>query len=361
MRLAVTGIGAVTPIGLDVITTAAAFRAGFHRFKPEFSMQAQIEEFDSAPIVVSSMSPYLDGYYPPGKWVMLALACLEDMLAQSELPDNKDRDFWENTGLVIIAPYLHDDRFEWAEKEDDYSILLDSYLPDLLSHLSPGIVIQNSFVVGKSESGFSDAVLLADKIIESGQCERVILVGADSFSDPLSLKWLVESSRLKTQDTPAGLIPGEAAACIMLESEVSASRRNAIVDAYVNNSVALKETNAYCDENLSDGSTYAQAITHILNGVEETVGDIYINVNGENWCANEWANVKVKLSHTFNLAQVSEHYLASSFGDIGAAYGPLSLCLAVRSFKRGYSVCDSALICSNTIHGDISAVLAYSA
>jgi 3-oxoacyl-[acyl-carrier-protein] synthase-1 len=73
----------------------------------------------------------------------------------------------------------------------------------------------------------------AARLLEAGEAERVVVLGVDSLVTPESLAWLGRRRWLKTPDRLVGLMPGEAAGAVLLETERGARRRGAPVQGYV--------------------------------------------------------------------------------------------------------------------------------
>lgn len=234
------------------------------------------------------------------------------------------------------------------ELRRDYGerLLRNLELPLLSSHLQ---------VLDQGSGGISAAIKEAADRIANRSVDRVIVVAVDSLLDVFTLEWLSEHRRLKTHDQPAGIVPGEAGACFLLESSSVAQRRAATIQAVVKGVAVTREPHTYFDGQPSAGTAVVEAVESVLNGALPFVGDIITDHNGETWRAQEWGNARVRLHG--HLGVGSRHILpADSLGDTGTAFGAIGVCMAVRSFVRGYATQRQALVISMSEYGPRGAV-----
>ena len=84
-------------------------------------------------------------------------------------------------------------------------------------------------------------------------------------------------------------------------------------------------------------------------------GDLYVNLNGEDWRAAEVGAVLAALPAASRGAH-NVRAPATSVGDIGAAAGALHIACAQRAFARGYATDSKAWILATSDYGDVSAV-----
>ena len=84
-------------------------------------------------------------------------------------------------------------------------------------------------------AGVFHALLQAVNDIGEGRVKRAIVGGVDTYLDELTLKWLDDTDRLKTDERTKGFIPGEGAAFLVVERMSSARERGAGSYATVEN------------------------------------------------------------------------------------------------------------------------------
>lgn len=355
MEIAVTGLGMVTTVGSDARAACAAIRAGIARPReiPSFTL-LDVETCEESCLVGHPIDGYADGFAVSGAWLRLALGSLDDLVRSASLPGPEELGFWQRTGLVVVAPALLLHRF--GEGADDPADLRAAYLERLLELWGPQIAPASAALVAGGNAGAIVAVEEALAAIAGQVADRVIVLGADSYLDDLSLGYLSEADRLKTEDNPAGLAPGEAAASLLLEPVSAARRRGARVEALLSAAASDREPRAFLSGDQSQGEGLGRAIRRCLTeagGPLPFEGDLVSDLSGEPWRAHELATATVRASDLLRSAR-SVHP-AASLGDTGAASGAISLCVAARSLARGYARGRRVLVVASSEDGLVGA------
>lgn len=349
-RLAVTGLGMVSSVGRDVVTACASLRAGRRRPSDLPHMMLVDDENEPLPLWGYPMRGYTDGFVYRGLWARIARGCLEDLLAYGRLP--RTGELWARTGVALVVPHLDPDRFPPPE-DCGLDRLVEGYGVPLFQSLRLPVPAGQFWVVDRGHAGVALATWQAAQVIGEGRVDRVLVLAVDSYLDLLTLEWLEEHRRLKTPDHPAGLIPGEAGACILLESEGAARQRGAEIQAFVVGTAAGEEPNHLFSEDVNTGAALATVAAQAT--ADSFSGDVYSDLNGEPWRAYELGCARTRLSG--RIADEARFVLpADSLGETGAASGAVSLCMAVRSFARGYALGAEALVLSSSEHGQVGAV-----
>ncbi len=154
---------------------------------------------------------------------------------------------------------------------------------------------------------------------------------------------LLEQGRLKLEDVPDGLIPGEAAAFVVLES--GANRRRG--------GVSVGETAIAEEETVRAGeSNRGAALTRVLRQTGGTLPDfprVVGDLNGERLRHIEWAlgcirglgRVKARAGGP---TETEIWHPADCVGDTGAASGILNFVWAATALEKGYALTDQALV-----------------
>jgi 3-oxoacyl-[acyl-carrier-protein] synthase II len=103
-RVVVTGMGAVTPLGLDVQTTWDAMVAGksgvarITQFDPSrltTTIAAEVKDFDSSAVLDRKEQRRNDRY------VQLALVASREAMNQAGLPEHMEGELAERTGVIV--------------------------------------------------------------------------------------------------------------------------------------------------------------------------------------------------------------------------------------------------------------------
>jgi 3-oxoacyl-[acyl-carrier-protein] synthase-1 len=354
----VTGLGMVSSVGWDALSACAAIRAGLTR--PQEAGHFRVldeEENESVPVLGHPVSGYTDGFNLTGCWIRLASGAFADLLSSAGLPDTQSVSFWSRTTFLAVTPYSNHPRFD-DEDGDGVEGLTEGYLLPLLEALGLAVGLASAQVVAFEHAGTAVAIDLALDLLADRRADRVVIVAADSYLDPLTLKWLVSLGRLKTADFPVGLAPGECGACVLLEREDVAERRGAIGLARLSASTLAKEENHYFSEGTNAGGALANCIQAALTdvGTVPFAGDVFSDLNGEAWRAAEWGYAQVRLSNWLR-ADHRLHLPATSVGDTGAASGAVGICSAVHAFRRRCAKTETAIVLSSSDRGDVGCVV----
>lgn len=356
MSYAITSIGMLTSVGKDAVTACAAIRAGLSMPSEIPYLHTIDEDHANKAVIGHPIRACTEGFVVVGRWLRLACGAVSDAVLQGSLPDGQDARFWGATGLIAVTACFDGERFG-----DDLSVELtgaavrDAYMGRLQKLVGLPFDGSRLQLVGLGHAGMAAAAKLAEKWIAEG-LERVLVVAADSYLDPFSLEWLSSLGRLRSEDNPCGVSPGEAGACLLLESEASARRRGAEPLALIDGAglVAEKEV----DLPTRAGPALATALGESLLplGAASFCGDVISDQNGESWKAAAWAHARVKLSTRIG-PEIKLRLPCTSIGDVGAASGAVGACLAARSFLRGDARSNRALVVSLAEHGHAGSLL----
>jgi 3-oxoacyl-[acyl-carrier-protein] synthase II len=252
-RVAVTGLGAVTPLGNDAPSTwqsAVEGRSGIDFIKAfdasEFPVRiaAEVKDFDEAEVVGGKDARKLD------RNVVLAVAASREALADSGLEiDDPSR-----VGVVLGSAI--GGLIGIAEQ---HSALLDRgpgrvapwFIPSVLADTASGQVAIDLGVRGVNYAPVSacatgsHAVGEAAEIIKRGDADAVIAGGTEACIHPLILAGFCAMRGLVAEDehpprasrpfdaTRAGFVMGEGACCLLLEDFERAQARGARIYAEV--------------------------------------------------------------------------------------------------------------------------------
>ncbi|MCY1044802.1 hypothetical protein OV208_26035 [Corallococcus sp. bb12-1] len=361
MDIVITSLGMVSSVGRDVVTTCAAIRAGIVCAQPltYFDVLDETSQ-EMEPITGHPVRGLTEGFTIIGRWLRLARACVADLLHQGALPDATDAAFWRLTGLRVVTPYHGDERFggEASDADASKAPVRLAYLQPLLEALRLPIDERNVDILCQGPAGAVQSIHEAGRWMETRGLDRVLVIAADSYCDPLTMEWLAGDRRLKTPEHPYGLMPGEAGACFLLESAASARRRQPPMCFAVASSAVRMEQNHFFSRKPNTGVALAEALEETLAGAmlqAPFAGSIVSDLNGENWRANEWGYVRIRLDS--RLAERLQLMLpASSLGDTGAASGAGSVCVAARALARAYARGAQILVVSSSERGHVGAM-----
>jgi len=351
MRLAITGLGLVSTIGYDVVSACASLRAGITRPSPLDFYVASSENLSVEAVMGHPMTGVTDGFAGLGLYVHLASLALQDLLTYGRL-DATDTRFWRDTALWVGTSHP---RVAEAEDGEALQRLLGARLcAELVRREGLAISPDHQRLVPQGHTSVLSAVAKAAEALAHGRVRRALVLGVDSLVGEDELQWLAFHRRLKTPERPVGLMPGEAAAALLLESEAEARRRQAVPAGFVTAVEVLEPPREIRDE--PPGLLLAHAI-EATAAQAPRIHTIYGDLNGEEWRARQWGTALVRFSQHPPFQGVRQSWPATSLGDTGAASGAIHLALACRTFLRNPASGDTALVWSQADSGAVASAL----
>ena len=356
MRLAVTGLGMVTSVGHGRTGSCSAIRAGLTRACELPGLLVSDGDGDVTPARGHPVSGFAEGFFQAGAWVRLATGALEDLLHEERrAPAAPER--WQGTALMALTPMLDPERFRWAihQKPD---ALGQYFVRPLQQWMGSVLPLAHTEALASGHSGFAEGLQRAAMLLQSHrEVNRVVLVGADSYLDGLTLQWLARHRRLKSADAPTGLLPGQAGACLVVEANHPGDKDGGCHIV----SVAVKSPPASEASSLSRrGRLLAEAIQEVLAADDvgrPFRGELVLDLNGEEWKAHVWGNAQVLLGQQLDFDACGALAPSESIGEVGAASGLIGTGLAVNGLMSPESTHERALVCGIADSGKVSAIL----
>ena len=230
--LIITAMGAVTSVGLDAVTTCASIRAGISR--PETLVEHAVldrEEYEGVGVTGHPIPLVTRGFTGGGRWIQMAALALEDLCRSAQLPPAGDTPFWSSTLSIVVTPVIDVRRFireeAWATEEMVRSRLLSALDRRVGSFFS----LTRASVWCRGRIGVLEAIQAAAEHVRHQRCERVVVLAVDWLTDGAGLAWLSEQGRLKHDENPAALAPGEGAVPLMADDDEVTSRAAVFWDA----------------------------------------------------------------------------------------------------------------------------------
>jgi 3-oxoacyl-[acyl-carrier-protein] synthase-1 len=341
----ITATGLATSLGRRAANAVAAYRCRLTRT----SVSTELKVMDNGtgmevPMLVHQVVGLTDGYEQVGRWFRLASAAARDLATEHDL--GKPR----RLGLVAVIPRLSDLRLP------DFVDIDEAALPGIVSGTLPATWRVAETRIEYGALGFARAVAVAG-IKLAGEWDRAVILAADSFVDCQSLTWLNKTGRLKGDENPVGFIPGEAGACLLLESPTEARRRGATGRARIRTSVVCESDTP--SENVEDQAArnIAACLRTALLRVDPANREraaLFTDLNGEPARAQRLGTAMTALTDSLQGATI-EHPI-ECFGETGAVLAPLAACLVVGSFDRGYARSSSAFVLNTDDDGSTACV-----
>ncbi len=353
-RVAVTGLGAITPIGNDVASTWRAALAGesgidfiraFDASEFAVKIAGEVKDFDPTAVASPKEARKLDRY------VLLSLGAAREAIADAGLdgfdPTRVGIVFGSAIGGFLGVMEQHD-----VLRERGADRVSPNFLPNVLVDsasgqlaISLGVRGPNYAVVSACATG-SHAIGEGAELIKRGDADAVLAGGAEACIHPLIIAGFTAMRGLAVEDedparasrpfdaTRAGFVCSEGACVLVLEELESAQRRGAQIYAEVVGYGASNDAHhmAQPDPESKGVIEMMQAALRRAGVEPERVG--YINAHGTSTPLGDTAETKaikdVFGDHAYNLAVSStKSVMGHTFGAAGAVEA-LMCVLAVR-------------------------------
>ena len=370
-RVVVTGLGAVTPVGLDVPSTWAALLAGVSGAGPITSFDvagfpttfaAEVKGFDPAPYVPNRKSLKI-----MGKNVQFALAVSREALRDAGFDTVSDPD---RSGVVMGAGIVNATLPDLAEAIQEsmidgafdmrrfgteghrrlFPLTLLRHLPNMsAAHVAIAHNLRgpNNTIVTACASGLQ-AIGEGFRIVARGDAEMIVAGATDSRIEPLGMiGYSLLGALSRRNDAPErasrpfdrgrdGFVVGEGAASVILESIEAARARGARIYAEVAGSGSSSAAYRPTDPR-PDGAGAVRAMRAALADAGLSPGDIgHINAHGTSTPMNDLAEFAA-YREVFGpgLDRIPVTAVKSEIGHLGAASGAVEAVAAILALRDG--------------------------
>jgi uncharacterized protein (TIGR02270 family) len=307
-RVAITGMGMVSSAGLTAPGSVLAILAGMSDFRSHKRVMLEAQDKTSlrgatvARISGEFIDPTLDG-------ADRALAML--------LPAVKEAVFG-------VKPELLEKAYCRIESAADPDIM--RHLAAKLPQLPPNGGHQPQKGLGRCRA--FENVIQAVEDLRQGKHQMALVGFADSLADDNTLTALARAGRLLGGTNPEGIVAGELAGAVLLETESHARKRNARIYACISGWGKGTEPNPWTGPNASRAEGLTDAFLEALgkSGRKEAEIAMIINdLNGQRSRALEWGLTQSRVFPSGNHNLV---HPADCLGDCGAASAMALLVLA---------------------------------
>ncbi len=317
--LLITGIGAVTAVGLNAVQTCAAVRAGLSGFRKAVALPAPQQPILGAVVPASRALKRL-----PEAW----LVNLAARVIGEALPD---RSRAVDPVLLLVVP-------DTLRRHPGLREGAGAHLIERIGEQTQiRFDMRSRTVEGGAAEGLAALPVVRDLLLKEG-VRQCVIAGVDSLVNRDDLSRLRAASRLHGADQPQGVVPGEGAACIALtiDAGIGAHARAQVLGA----GAALEgESETAIGPRYSVGIALQSALEDTVRdaGCDEASVDFRVSdMNGERYRAWESTICAARFYRT-RRERLAVWYPAMSVGEIGAAAGVLGIAIAARALERGYA------------------------
>jgi 3-oxoacyl-[acyl-carrier-protein] synthase-1 len=203
-----------------------------------------------------------------------------------------------------------------------------------------GLQPAKASVIETGHAAGAMAVQAAWDTIRTGNADFALAGGVDSYMEPETLEWLEANEQIHAaglENNVYGFVPGEAGAFVLLASAPAAQRYKlpAVVDLVT--AAATRETKLIKTDTVCTGEGLT-ALFRALAGEPASVraDHLYCDMNGEPYRADEFGFATIRAGGLFRDPSAFTAP-ADSWGDVGAASGPLFLVLADAASRKRYA------------------------
>ena len=357
-RVVVTGMGAVTPIGIGVENFWNGIKnnqVGIQitdRFDPtEFKAKvaAQVNDFNPKDYMDPKSAKRMD------KFCQYAVAAAKEAVEDANLcMENED------PYLVGVSIGSGVGSLEQAEvnaiklKEKGPSRINPLLVPELITNMAAGNVSIAIGAKGKSINVVtacatgSHSIGEAFRSIQCGDADVMIAGGTESCITPLGVGGFAALTALSTSEDPMcasrpfdkdrdGFVMGEGAGVVILETLEHAQARNAKIYAEIVGYGATSDA-YHITSPAEDGAGAARAMTNAMKEAGITPAQVdYINAHGTSTHHNDLFETRaIKLAFGKEAGNVKISSTKSMIGHLLGAAGAVEFITCVKSINDGY-------------------------
>ncbi len=316
---AVTGLGLVTPVGLSAPASIAALRAGISRIGEIPWYEIKDVYGEETPITGGVVPIITENRRGPERIARLIHSALAEAAASAQIPNPSRCRIY----LGVAAPGFG------GRILDPIEPIRNALRSGLPKELTGAELLFKP--IGRA-AGLS-ALREALGALASGDVDIALVGGADSLVSSVTLSWLEEKGRLRTGRRSTGILPGEAAGFLAVETVQNASRRKAEIRSLVVGASGAQEAVPFGEP------TRALTLGRIFRSLESVLPPptpLFVSdCNGERQWATEWM-----LANTRGLGPYREsarRWMPAEYvGDTGAGAGAICLAWASDALWKGY-------------------------
>lgn len=327
-----TSTGMVCSVGLSAVAACASMRAGIANF-----VELPYHDNQGEPIIGTTV-PGLDrGSRRNERLIKLLSMALTDCL-QEKIPEPLEK-------IPLLVGLAE------PERPGVGGELADSIIQGVESVLGVQFHPQLSRVISHGHTSGFEGLRVARELFQNPGVPACIICGVDSYINARSLLWLELHDRLKTTDNSDGVIPGEAAAAVLLQPQTMSKAQSMV--KVIGLGFADEKAGIISEEPLL-GLGLAKAARAALAEARIQMHDIDFrlsDVTGESYGFKEQALAVARLMRVHR-EKFPVWHCADSIGDTGAAAGICQLVVAFHAFLKDYAPGDRVMCHTSAVYGD---------
>jgi 3-oxoacyl-[acyl-carrier-protein] synthase-1 len=334
----VVSCGMVTPVGLTFPAATAAMRAGIAAFA-----EAPFHDHSGQPVIGATVPIVAEGYLGPERLLHLLLPAVRECLGKRGLA---------NMASIPLILCLSEAGFPGRMPLLD-TWLLQNLRLELSVNFHPA-----SGIIAEGRAGVIMALDIARDLLGHGGVSACLIAAVDSYLQGEVLGTYARCGRLKTHRNPDGIIPGEAAAALLLSTSPPPATRAWPSILIAGTGFSHEPVSPTSDQPIL-GVGLATAVKGALGAAGFTMTQIDFRISdltGERYGFKETNYAVAKVLRGRKEFLPIWHCM-DSIGDTGAAAGACMLGRAVAAFAKGYAPGPNVLCQSSAESGRRSAAV----
>jgi len=325
-----TAAGMVCSVGLSARAACAAMRAGIAGFA-----ELPFHDRQNEPIIGASIPAPGLGTRRRSRLVRLLALALEDL--RRVRPD-KD---WKKVPLLVGLAEVN----RPGGAEDLVATVVDEVQQMLGVQFHPSLstALPLGHVAGLA------GMQLARESARNGSAPESVVSGVDSYVNGAALDWLEKEHRLKTPDNTDGVIPGEAAAAVLVENRPTMGAAQIVGLGFGHEKAGVLSEEPLLGLGLADAGRKALAEAALgFHEIDFRLSD----VTGENYGFREHTLAHARLMRVVRHEDHAMWHAADSIGDTGAAAGVVQLVMAMAAWGKAYAPGTRAACFTSSVPGE---------
>ncbi|HEV3026745.1 MAG TPA: beta-ketoacyl synthase N-terminal-like domain-containing protein [Planctomycetota bacterium] len=335
--MSIRAVGLCSSVGLDAPSACAAIRARVSRFE-----ESDFHDRAGEPIVAAMAPEAVGNRHGHRRLAPLVGEALRDCIAAGAtvLKGKEPK-------VPLLVALDGPDRLDYP---DDLQKILALEIAPVLK----GSTLKSPEFVMRGPLAFLHALRKAATLIEDKKADAVLVAAVDSLVNRRALRSLEARQRLKTEDHADGVIPGEAAACVLVERPSSGTTAYPDVCGI---GIAEEPSVQAKTPNLAVG--LAEAIREALRQSGTTLAEVDFRVGGMTGEQSAFAEGATSIARLLTVRKEDfELWLpAEKLGDVGAALPACMLVVAAVGIAKGYAPGNSAILFAGSTSAERGAVV----
>jgi 3-oxoacyl-[acyl-carrier-protein] synthase-1 len=360
----VKAMGLASTLG-PLVPAVAAFRAGVARPSPapDFENFTKGED-EAATVAIHALPAATFGFFGVGRLIALLAEALADLASREDLEALEPE-----TGLYVALPDPVERGFTTGkdtshEDPEELEARLEALGQRVVRGAFDALRLRwrgaQARFFGGGNAAFTLALSAVQEDLRNRRVRAALVCAVDSLASSVTLDLLGELGTLKLQETPTGLIPGEAAVALLLTPAARGQGAEKEPPVFLRALSSGQDPHTPEQTTPSDARALATCLLAALGplppGAKLPV--LITDHDGQYHRAYEWGMLQLQLTTSDKRLGACPAWMpAQSFGHTGVASGALGTAIAFRALQRGHAPSPSLLVLSSSDSGERAAIL----